>query len=115
LLQICSGSLQAPESQGDPLAVQAQDKATDAKKLSVFISYNGMNERFDYKAEQAAEKVRKHALNHYDIRGADREQNFLFGPDNQTEIADGASMGSQVQPGSQLYLRPRTAGGGDSR
>jgi len=93
------------------MAVQEQDKK-DKQKLSVFVSYNGMNESFDYNPEQAAESIRVHALNHYDIRGADREQNFLFGPDNQTEIADSASMGSQVQPGSQLYLRPRTAGGG---
>jgi len=56
--------------------------------------------------------VRVQALNHYGVHGPDREQNFLFGPDNQTEIAGHASMGSQVQPGSQLYLRPRTAGGG---
>jgi len=96
------------------MAVQAQGQTKDTKKLSVFISYNGMNESFDYTPEQAAESVRKHALNHYDIRGDDRQQNFLFGPDNQTEIADSGSMGSQVKPGSQLYLRPRTAGGGES-
>jgi hypothetical protein len=94
------------------MAVQEQDKEKDKQKLSVFISYNGMNESFDYNPEQSAESIRVHALNHYDIRGADRDQNFLFGQDNQTEIADGASMGSQAQPGSQLYLRPRTAGGG---
>jgi len=96
------------------MAVQAQAKAKDAKKLSVFISYNGMNESFDYNPEQAAESIRERALNHYDIRGADREQNFLFAPDNQSEILGGASMASQVQPGSQLYLRPRTAGGGET-
>lgn len=94
------------------MAVEAHTKAQDAKKLSVFISYNGMNESFDYSPEQAAESIRQRALNHYDIRGTDREQNFLFGPDNQTEISGGARMSSQVQPGSQLYLRPRTAGGG---
>lgn len=97
------------------MAVQPKDKEKDKKdkkKLSVLVSYNGMNESFDYTPEQDAGSIRAHALNHYGIRGADREQNFLFGPDNQTEITDGASMGSQVQPGSQLYLRPRTAGGG---
>ncbi len=97
------------------MAVQEQDEAKGKHKLSVFISYNGMNGSFEYEPEQAAEAVRVHALNHYNIRGPDRELNFLFGPDNQTEIADGASMASQVQPGSQLYLRPRTAGGGGSR
>lgn len=96
------------------MAVQEQDQEK-GKKLAVFISYNGMNESFDYNPEQAAESIRERALNHYNIHGADREQNFLFGPDNQTEIVDGANMGSQVQPGSQLYLRPRTAGGGKSR
>lgn len=94
------------------MAVQEQATEKNKKKLSVCISYNGMNESFDYNPEQAAESIRVRALNHYDIRGADREQNVLFGADNQTEIVGGASMGSQVQPGSQLYLRPRTAGGG---
>lgn len=82
------------------------------KKPSVFISYNGMNESFDYTPEQAAEAIRAHALNHYDIRGADREQIFLFGPDNQTELQSDVAVGAQVEPGAQLYLRPRTAGGG---
>lgn len=94
------------------MAVKTEGKEKDKQKVSVLISYNGMNESFDYKPEQSAESIRQHALNHYNVRGADREQNFLFGPDNQTEIVDGTSMGSQVQPGSQLYLRPRTAGGG---
>jgi hypothetical protein len=53
-----------------------------------------------------------HALNHYDIRGGDREQIFLFGPDNQTELQGDVAMGAQVEPGAQLFLRPRTAGGG---
>jgi len=94
------------------MAVQEQDKEKDQKKLSVLISYNGMNESFDYKTAHNAEKTRKKALDHYDIRGADRDLNFLFGPDNQTEIRGGETMGSQVEPDSQLYLRPRTAGGG---
>jgi hypothetical protein len=94
------------------MAVQEQTTEKDKSKLSLFITYNGMNQSFDYNPEQAAESIRVRALNHYDIRGADRDQNFLFGPDNQSEIVDGESMGSQVQPGSQLYLRPRTAGGG---
>lgn len=87
-----------------------QDKSRE--KLSVLITYNGMNESFDYQAQQSAESVRVKALNHYDIRGDDRELNFLFGPDNQTELKGDESMESQVEPGSQLYLRPRTAGGG---
>jgi hypothetical protein len=94
------------------MAVQEQAKEKDQRKVSVFISYNGMNESFHYKPAHEAGKTRKKALDHYGIRGADRELNFLFGSDNQTEIRDGESMGSQVQPGSQLYLRPRTAGGG---
>lgn len=93
------------------MAVQEQDQAK-GQKLAVFISYNGMNESFDYTAPQAGEALRVRALNHYGVRGPDREQNFLFGPDNQTEINLGANLGSQVQSGSQLYLRPRTAGGG---
>jgi hypothetical protein len=95
------------------MAVREQGTEKDHKeKLSVLITYNGMNESFDYKPQQAAESIRVHALNHYDIRGAERDQNFLFGPDNQTELQGDVAMGAQVQPGSQLYLRPRTAGGG---
>ena len=94
------------------MAVHTQEREKDKQKLSVFISYNGMNESFDYNAEQDPEAIRVRALNHYGVRGPEREQNVLFGPDNQTEISGGRSMGSQVQPGSQLYLRPRTAGGG---
>lgn len=94
------------------MATQQQEKEAKKRKLSVLISYNGMNETFDYNPNQDAEALRVRALNHYDIRGADRERNFLFGPNNQTEITAGSSIASQVQPGSQLYLRPRTAGGG---
>ncbi len=94
------------------MTVQEQDQQKAKHKLAVFISYNGMNASFDYNPEHAAESTRVRALDHYDIRGPDREQDFLFGPDNQTEINDQASMGSQVEPGSQLYLRPRTAAGG---
>jgi hypothetical protein len=90
------------------MTVQAKSR----EKLSVLISYNGMNESFDYNPHQSVESVRAHALNHYGIQGPDREQNLLFGPDNQTELVAEAQMGAQVQPGSQLYLRPRTAGGG---
>jgi hypothetical protein len=97
------------------MAVQEQDQQTGKHKLAVLIAYNGMNASFDYNPEHAAESTRVHALDHYDIRGPDRHQDFLFGPDNQTEINDQASMGSQVQPGSQLYLRPRTAAGGAVR
>lgn len=94
------------------MTVQEHGAEKDQKKLSVLVSYNGMNESFDYKPEHEAEKTRKKALDHYDIRGADRDVNFLFGPDNQTEIRDNETIGSQVEPGAQLYLRPRTAGGG---
>ena len=68
------------------MAVEAQTKAKDSKKLSVFISYNGMNESFDYSPEQAAESIRQRALNHYDIRGADREQNFLAVLRNEADL-----------------------------
>ena len=94
------------------MAVQEQVSEKVREKPSVFVSYNGMNESFEYNPEQAAESIRVRALNHYDIRGADREQIFLFGPDNQTELQGGVAMGAQVEPGAQLYLRPRTAGGG---
>jgi hypothetical protein len=94
------------------MAAQAQDTEKNQQKLTVSITYNGMNQSFDYTAQEAAEALRVRALNRYDVPGPDREQNFLFGPDNQMEIIGTASIGSQVQPGSQLYLRPRTAGGG---
>ena len=94
------------------MSVLEQDQEKDQKRLSVFIAYNGMIESFGYKAEQHVEATRQKALDHYDIRGADRDQNFLFGPDNQTELQGDVAMGTQVQPGSQLHLRPRTAGGG---
>jgi len=95
------------------MAVREQGTEKDHKeKLSVLIAYNGMNESFDYKPQQAAESIRVQALNRYDIRGPERDQNFLFGPDNQTELQGDVAMGNQVEPGSQLYLRPRTAGGG---
>jgi hypothetical protein len=90
------------------MAIEAKSR----KKLSVLITYNGMNESFVYQPQQSAGAIRAKALNHFEIRGAEREQNFLFGPDNQTELRDDESMGSQVESGSQLYLRPRTAGGG---
>jgi hypothetical protein len=94
------------------MAVQEQDPREAKHKLAVLIAYNGMNASFNYKPEQVAEVTRVHALNHYDIQGPDRDQDFLFGPDNQTEIKDEASMGSQVQPDSQLHLRPRSQSGG---
>lgn len=81
-------------------------------KQTVQIAFNGMNASFEYDPEHKAEQVRVHALDHYDVRGPERHQDFLFGPDNQTEIKDDATMASQVEPGSQLYLRPRTAPGG---
>jgi hypothetical protein len=97
------------------MTVQEQDQQQDQHKLGVFIAYNGMNASFDYNPERVAEVTRVHALDHYDIHGPDRERDFLFGPDNQSEIKDETSMGSQVQPGSQLYLRARSQSGGSRR
>jgi hypothetical protein len=81
-------------------------------KLEILISYNGMDARFEYDPEHLAEKTRVKALDHYDVRGPARQEEFLFGPDNQTEINDAATMGSQVIPGSQLYLHRRAQSGG---
>ncbi len=91
---------------------ETSGEQTARRKQTVQISFNGMNASFQYNPEHKAEQVRVHALNHYDVRGPERHQVFLFGPDNQTEINDDATMASQVEPGSQLYLRPRTAPGG---
>jgi hypothetical protein len=87
---------------------QGEHKHTDA----VQISYNGMDASFDYHPQELAERIRVKALDHYDIRGQARGEEFLFGPDNQTEINDDATMGSQVTPGSQLYLHRRSQPGG---
>jgi hypothetical protein len=89
-----------------------QEQVEQERKLAVMVSYNGMNASFDYEPHQKAEVTRVHALNHYDIRGPARDEEFLFAPDNQTEINDAASMGSQVEPGSQLYLHRRAQSGG---
>lgn len=97
------------------MAVQEQSQQESKHKTAVLIAYNGMNASFDYDPGKVAEVTRVHALDHYDIKGPDRHQDFLFGPDNQTEVKDEASMGSQVQPGSQLYLRPRSQSGGAGR
>lgn len=94
------------------MAVTEKVKEEKGKKLSVSIAYNGLNDSFDYNEKQATGALRAHALNHYDIRGQVREENFLFGPDNQTELADDRPLEEQIIPGSQLYLRPRAAGGG---
>ena len=94
------------------MAVQEHDPKQARQKLTVFISYNGMNETFDYTPQQAAQALREHALNAYNVQGPERQENILFGPDNQTEINLGESIGSRVQPGSQLYLRRRVAAGG---
>jgi hypothetical protein len=97
------------------MAVQEQSQQESKHKTAVLIAYNGMNASFHYDPSKVAEVTRMHALDHYDIKGPDRHQDFLFGPDNQTEIKDEVSMGSQVQPGSQLYLRPRSQSGGAGR
>lgn len=83
-------------------------------KLEVPISYNGMNHSFTYTVKRRVGAIRERALDHYKVSGAEREENFLFGPDNQTELADGQEMGTAVTPGSQLFLRRRAAGGGRS-
>jgi hypothetical protein len=101
-----------------PVPTVTDDASADQaarRKQTVHIAFNGMNASFEYGPEQHAEHVRVQALNHYDVRGPERHQDFLFGPDNQTEIKDDATMASQVEPGSQLYLRPRTAPGGALR
>jgi hypothetical protein len=82
------------------------------QKLAVPIAFNGMNDSFSYTEHEPAQAVREQALNHYNVHGPDREQNFLFGPDNQTELKLDQPLAAQVAPGTQLYLRPRTAGGG---
>lgn len=85
------------------------------RKLEVLISYNGMNASFDYDPDRLADQTRIKALDHYQIHGEARNEEFLFGPDNQTEINDAATMGSQVTPGSQLYLHRRAQSGGARR
>ncbi len=95
--------------------ISSEIEQASKPKLAVQISYNGMNAPFEYNPEHLAEKTRVKALNHYDVRGQARHEEFLFGPDNQTEINDGHTMGSQVAPGSQLYLRRRAQSGGVHR
>ena len=82
------------------------------QKLEVPIAYNGMNVTFRYTKKKTVGKVREAALDHYRVHGAERAENFLFGPDNQTELSDELEMGKAVQPRTQLYLRRRAAGGG---
>lgn len=94
------------------MAVQEQAQPESKHKHAVLISYNGMNASFDYNPEHLAEKIRVRALDHYDVRGDARHEEFLFGPDNQTEINDAATMGSQFTPDSQLYLHRRAQSGG---
>jgi hypothetical protein len=94
------------------MTVQETEKEHGKQKLAALIAYNGMNDSFNYAEGEAANAVRQQALNHYQVHGPDREQNFLFGPDNQTELQGDVALSAQVQPGAQLYLRPRTAGGG---
>lgn len=83
-------------------------------KLEVPIAYNGINDRFGYTASEPVGALRKRALNHYGVQGPEREESFLFGPDNQTELADHDQMGGAVEPNAQLFLRRRAAGGGRS-
>jgi hypothetical protein len=93
-------------------AAEIAEKKPAKPKLEVSIAYNGMNGSFKYTAKKKVGAIREQALDHYNITGAEREENILFGPDNQTELPDGEQMGSVVEPGSQLYLRRRAAGGG---
>jgi hypothetical protein len=92
--------------------VQEQVAVEARRTESVSISQNGQNHAFQYRLEELVEKVRVAALDYYDVRGQARHEEFLFGPDNQTELNDGATMGSQVQPGAQLYLHRRSQPGG---
>lgn len=91
-----------------------QEQVTpEAKRTeAVSVSHNGQNHSFEYRLEELVEKVRVRALDYYDVRGQARHEEFLFGPDNQTELPDGATMGSQVEPGAQLYLHRRSQPGG---
>jgi hypothetical protein len=95
-------------------ATEVTEKTQAKPKLEVSIAYNGMNHSFKYTAKKQVGAIRERALDHYKVTGAEREENFLFGPDNQTELPDGEQMGSVVVPGSRLYLRRRAAGGGRS-
>jgi hypothetical protein len=95
-----------------PPTTEAPEAKKAKPKLEVLISFNGMNHSFKYTDKKEVATIREHALDHYKIKGPDRELNFLFGPDNQSELPDGAKMGDVVAPNSQLYLRPRAAGGG---
>ena len=83
-----------------------------SKKLQIAVNYNGIVESFDYQPTQSVNAVRQHVLNHFGIKGDERERTALYQPDNATELPDGTSMeGAGVQPGTTLILRPRTAGG----
>jgi hypothetical protein len=94
------------------MSVQEAKAKDEHQKLAVPISYNGMNDSFSYTQGEAAQAVREHALNHYKVHGPDRNENVLFGPDNQTQINLDQPLSTQVAPGTQLYLRRPTAGGG---
>ncbi|HTZ87265.1 MAG TPA: hypothetical protein VMB05_11420 [Solirubrobacteraceae bacterium] len=93
-------------------AVQEQVTPDAKRNQSVSVSHNGQNHVFDYRLEEHVEKIRVAALDYYDVRGQARHEEFLFGPDNQTELIDAATMASQAQPGSQLYLHRRAQPGG---
>jgi hypothetical protein len=90
-------------------------EATGKHTLEAHIAYNGMNAAFEYNPDHLAERLRVLALDHYNIRGQARHEEFLFGPDNQTEINDALTMGAQVTLGSQLYLHRRAQSGGAER
>lgn len=92
-------------------AVQANEQDQSKHRDTVSISYNGMNASFEYEPQQVAEAIRVRALDHYGIQGPARNEEFLFGPNDQTEIKGDATMGSQVEPGWQLFLHRRTQGG----
>jgi hypothetical protein len=97
---------------GSMTGVQEQVTPETKRTQSVSISHNGQNHVFEYRLEEHVEKVRVAALDYYDVRGQARHEEFLFGPDNQTELTDTATMTSQTQPGSQLYLHRRAQRGG---
>jgi hypothetical protein len=93
---------------------EALEEKKARPKLELSIAYNGINQQFEYVTNETVGALRKRALNEYGVHGPERDENFLFGPDNQTELPDDRHLGELVEPGSQLFLRRRAAGGGES-
>lgn len=91
---------------------EAEERKTTGGRLVVLVSYNGVDVELNYSPSQVARALREQALNHFGIKGPEREEHFLFSTDNQTEIDDAAKLGDQIEPRKRLYLRRRAAGGG---